>query len=402
MGGRHGLPRQASAEDHRGRSAAPAAAGSSGTGSAPLVSARNNRGVGRAGLVWIRQPGHGHAVLHPTRAGFTRVMASRRIRSEWPGGAAGPAAGSRYASPTPGWTSEGTPSRGLPVRAPQESRLIVACIENVLAMLKMGVMLIHRTTMGGPGGTQLPEGENSSRNGGAEEVTEPEERSRAMSEDDLLASEIHEARRPVTLARGYVEMLSAGTLGALTEPQRRTMARIEDTLAEATRQINRLGTIARLRPGQHKDEQLAVDHEVQRAVRRAAAKAELRGGTVEVRLEPVLARGDPRLLARILDNLIDNALTYVDGSPHVLVETGLAERPFVMVSDRGFGFSPEGTTLVFTPAFRDRPEDRKRPGTGLGLFLSRRAAEEMGGSLTLERSAPGAGATFRLELLPDR
>ena len=68
---------------------------------------------------------------------------------------------------------------------------------------------------------------------------------------------------------------------------------------------------------------------------------------------------------------------------------GWEDGPFVRVSDHGFGLSEDGIEAVFTRSFRDRPADVGRPGLGLGLYLSRRAAEQMGGWLTLERRPSG-------------
>jgi signal transduction histidine kinase len=230
---------------------------------------------------------------------------------------------------------------------------------------------------------------------------EKEERIREVLEADLLASSIHETRRPLGLARGYTQMLYDESLGPLTDPQRRALERIEEKLREASDELARLDKIANLQTRALNRRNVVIGDEVRDAVRRATAKSELRGGMIDVRSdETVVAQADRTLVARILDNLLDNALTYSDGAPEVAVEVGWEDGPFVKVSDHGFGLSEDGIEAVFTRSFRDRPADVGRPGSGLGLYLSRRAAEQMGGWLTLERSLPGGGATFRLDLRP--
>ena len=228
---------------------------------------------------------------------------------------------------------------------------------------------------------------------------ENEELGQDRPEPDLLASGIHETRRPLTLVRGYAQMIRDRSLGPLTDAQEQALRRIDEKLAEANAQLERLDTVVRVATRLQDCRSLAVDEEVRHAIRRAGAKSELLGGTMEPHLAPgTVAFADAALLARILDNLLDNALTYSDGPPEVTVEVGQQETPFVRVSDHGFGLSVRGAAKLFGRSFRDRPRDDRRPGSGLGLYLSRRAAENMGGTLGLERSSPGGGATFRLDL----
>lgn len=111
--------------------------------------------------------------------------------------------------------------------------------------------------------------------------------------------------------------------------------------------------------------------------------------------------GDRDRLGQVLINLIQNAAQASLAGQEVFL--GLREGPGpgraeLMVRDQGSGISPEDLVRVFTPFFTT-----KKGGTGLGLPLARRIAEEHGGHLELE-SAPGQGTTARLVLpsLPAR
>ena len=144
---------------------------------------------------------------------------------------------------------------------------------------------------------------------------------------------------------------------------------------------------------------LTLEQEVRRAVDRALAKSELRRASIDFHLAgETCAYADPVLLARILDNLLDNALSYSVGAPRVWVETNEDPRPFVRVRDTGIGFEPEAAAHAFDNGFRQHPEDDERPGSGLGLYIARQSAEAMGAALTLEWTRSGLGSVFRLEL----
>ncbi len=223
-----------------------------------------------------------------------------------------------------------------------------------------------------------------------------------IHKSDALASSLHEARRPVALIRGYLEILLHGSLGALTADQQTTVERIDGKVTELAELLENVETAARIDGGLLQLDDVDVMHELARAVSRANGRAEVLAADITVDPSPAIsASADRRLLGRILDNLIDNALTYTVGHPHVRIAAQRAGTgATVRVTDEGIGVSASASGHLFERSFREHPEDDARQGWGLGLYLSQRAAEAMGGRLWLESSAPGRGSTFRLDLPP--
>lgn len=112
--------------------------------------------------------------------------------------------------------------------------------------------------------------------------------------------------------------------------------------------------------------------------------------------ENVPAIGEFRRVLQVLLNLLGNAVRYTPEGSQVWVRAeGDGSRARITVADQGKGMSAEQQAIVF-----DKFERLGRSGdggSGLGLYISRRLAHAMGGSLTVE-SAPGQGARFTLEL----
>jgi signal transduction histidine kinase len=109
---------------------------------------------------------------------------------------------------------------------------------------------------------------------------------------------------------------------------------------------------------------------------------------------------DEALVGKILDNLLNNALTYADHPPTIrMAARQEGQQVSLTVVDDGIGISPEDQRRIFQRFIRgtDRMVAEK-PGTGLGLYLSRGLAEQMGGSLQLQSSQTGKGSTFILRL----
>lgn len=108
---------------------------------------------------------------------------------------------------------------------------------------------------------------------------------------------------------------------------------------------------------------------------------------------------DEEAIGKALENLLSNAIKFSPKGEKVKVKVSLEGEDLVFsVSDNGPGISPEEQNQLFQPFQRAESALKRRvPGTGLGLFVSRRLVEAHGGTLTLE-SAPGKGTKVLIRL----
>jgi HAMP domain-containing protein/signal transduction histidine kinase len=230
---------------------------------------------------------------------------------------------------------------------------------------------------------------------------EAQEASRSKSA--FLSMAAHELRTPLSVVIGYLSMLQDGSL----PPDRwqGALRVLVDKARELNSLVNDLLMAARIEGGTVPTEMATLDlRDITRhAIARAEARATLLQGEIvfEEPPTPVVVEADREQLGRIVDNLINNALTYTIGAPWVRIAVSDGEIPRLIVEDHGIGIPIDLRERVFERFFRiDDPVVGPQPGTGLGLYISRELAERHGGSLVLERSDIGAGSTFVLQLPP--
>ncbi len=226
------------------------------------------------------------------------------------------------------------------------------------------------------------------------------------AKDTFLASMSHELRTPLNTVIGYAGTLLMRLPGPLTEEQEKQVRTIQRNGRHLLSLINDVLDLAKIESGKVELHPEPLDLcELLRDVMYAERLQAVSKGvslTLEVPDYPVAVRTDQRSVHQIVLNLVNNAVKFTDkGSVRIQLtetESGGASEVAIRVIDTGVGIRTADYKELFQ-MFRqlDGPSGRKSKGTGLGLHLSRRLAELLGGQLTFE-SEPGVGSTFQLLL----
>lgn len=213
----------------------------------------------------------------------------------------------------------------------------------------------------------------------------------------LLRGLSHEVRAPLQALLGHLDLLDGGAFGALSEPQSEAVKRSVRSAERILAVIRDVLQVARIDAG-HEEvrlEPVRLDGLLAAEVEAASALARAAGLAISVECpEGLTVRTDPAKVARIVGNLVSNAIKYTPSGRVVLRAGAAGAGAFVEVEDTGPGIPREKQKAVFQPFVR---LDRTREGTGLGLPLARRIAGLVGARLSL-RSEPGSGSVFRLDL----
>jgi signal transduction histidine kinase len=213
----------------------------------------------------------------------------------------------------------------------------------------------------------------------------------------FVANASHELRTPLTIIRTELDVALADP-DLPREELEATATAMRDALARSEEVIDGLLVLAR---SDALTETEAVDlaELVRQSLERYAAEADAAGLGAELALEPSVVEGDRRLLGRMVDNLVENAILHNEQGGWLRVETAeTAEGPTLALSNGGPTVSAADAPRLFERFFRaDASRSRRTGGTGLGLSIVLAVAQAHGGSVAAA-PLPAGGLEVRVSL----
>jgi signal transduction histidine kinase len=217
----------------------------------------------------------------------------------------------------------------------------------------------------------------------------------------FLAYMSHEFRTPISAVLSLSRLLLDRLDGPLTDEQEKQVKFIQTTASEFAEMVDDLLDLAKVEAGRIEISPAWFDMVDLFSALRGMFKPVLTNPDVVLVFEEPQSTSrlytDDKKLSQILRNFISNALKFtINGEVRVSATQNGNESITFAVSDTGIGIAPEFHHAIFHDfAQLDSPIQKRLRGTGLGLSLSKRLAELLGGSVGLT-SELGAGSTFHV------
>ncbi|MBL8279663.1 MAG: CHASE domain-containing protein [Pelomonas sp.] len=225
-----------------------------------------------------------------------------------------------------------------------------------------------------------------------------------QAKNEFLSRMSHELRTPMNAILGFTQLMQMDASEPLPAGQRTRAQQIAQAGWHLLEMINDTLDLSRIESGSLRLDlgPLALPPLLARALALVQGQASERGLAISQRIDADAAHltGDATRVTQILTNLLSNAVKYNHPGGSVSIVAREAEPGWVEVAvrDTGLGLTAEQRADLFQPFNRLGRERSGLPGTGIGLVISQRLAEMMGGSLRAEAVDDGPGACFVLRL----
>jgi signal transduction histidine kinase len=209
----------------------------------------------------------------------------------------------------------------------------------------------------------------------------------------------HELRIPLTSIKGYTDLILQEAVGEINEQQENFLQVIRNNVTRMSALISDLSDISRIERGKLRlePEFISVKKPISDTLDGLRHKIEQKSQQIEAKLHPDLPQvyADPNRVVQVLTNLVSNAWKYSpEGGKITLRAFPKDSHVRIEVEDTGYGISEEDQENIFSQFFRsESPQIREETGWGLGLNVTRRLVEVMGGEIGFN-SELGEGSTF--------
>jgi PAS domain S-box-containing protein len=226
------------------------------------------------------------------------------------------------------------------------------------------------------------------------------------AKDRFLANMSHELRTPLNAIIGFTGTLLMKLPGPLTDDQEKQLRTVQSSSRHLLALINDLLDVAKIEAGKFEPhlESVGCQRVVEDVLAALRPEAHRKGLVLDATLpaRDVVIQTDRRALNQIVLNLAGNAIKFTDqGGVHLALTRCRNGRETIEISvrDTGLGIRAEDHARIFSPFSQvETLTNKAREGSGLGLHLSQKLAEMLGGAISVE-STYGSGSTFTLKLI---
>lgn len=220
---------------------------------------------------------------------------------------------------------------------------------------------------------------------------------------DFVALAAHELRTPITVIRGYLELLDSELTDTLSPEHKEFMRKLNVSASQLSGFINNILNVSRIEHGnlnlklERTNWTQLVKATCEDLAKKVALQNKKLGLTIAANVPEVAV--DKMSIIEVVNNLVDNAVKYSPAGSRVDVTVRTKNDMIeTVIEDHGAGIPENALGQLFTKFYRSHRTRGSHQGTGLGLYMSKGIIEAHGGSIWV-RSKEGVGSTFGF-LLP--
>jgi signal transduction histidine kinase len=216
----------------------------------------------------------------------------------------------------------------------------------------------------------------------------------------FIASMSHELRTPLNSIIGFTGIILQGMSGEITAEQRKQLTMVKTSAAHLLALINDVIDVSKIEAGKV---ELAIEEFdlaalVQQVKKSFETTADKQGLMITLEMpEKLIVRSDERRTKQVIINFVSNAIKFTDKGRIEIKVSKRDESAEVSVADTGVGIRKGGINKLFQAFGRIYTENRLTEGSGLGLYLSKKITDLLGGKIRAESNF-GKGSVFTFTL----
>ncbi|MFH1656783.1 MAG: HAMP domain-containing sensor histidine kinase [Candidatus Nealsonbacteria bacterium] len=220
--------------------------------------------------------------------------------------------------------------------------------------------------------------------------------------DDFIRMTTHELRSPIVSIRGYIDILEDDLKKTLTGRQKESFEKVKISSKNLNDLISDILEVSRIQQGQldFNSKIISPSKKINEIIKELTMKAEQKGLSLIAEIDKgnYYINVNPERFRQVLVNLIENSIKYTfEGQISIkTIAEEIKQRYIIEIKDTGVGISAEAQKKLFSRFYRVKTKKTALvPGTGLGLWITKKLCQKMKGEIFVE-SMEGAGTKFTI------